>query len=618
MYRLVLILLLFAATSARAGHIVGGEMFYDHLGGNTYRITVKLYRECSGIAFDDPIYIGIYSGTGTYLQTLTPSYPGSELVPVILDSPCLSAPPNVCVETTSYVAMVELPPSPDGYVLSYQRCCRTNLISNLPEPDELGLTVTTRIPGDPFAINSSPRFTELPPIVLCFNEPLAFDHSAVDPDGDELVYELCTPFNGGATFSAQPIPSTATAPPYSPLPWSSGYSATYPIDSDPAISIDANTGELTLTPTLLGFFVVGVCVSEYRDGQLLGSSRRDFLFNVVACDAAVVSVIAPQTQLCSGLNATFANNSIGAVEYAWDLGDPTTDQDVSTMSNPTWTYPTPGDYTVTLITNPGTVCADTATRVYQMYDDPMPFFTTPDTLCGPSQITLMAEGSFYPTASVSWDLGVGADPNSVQGAEATAIFGTSGMQQVTLTVTQGNCTEQVTAPVHVFPQPEAFFIPDPVSPQFIGTEVRFLDGSMIEGGSIVSWEWTINGLQHSTEPNTAWLSAVPGDHMVTLTVATAFGCMHDYAVIYRIMPADVEIPNVFTPNGDGQNEYFVIENAQYVKNTLTIYNRWGMPVHDVKDYKNNWRAIEVPDGTYYYVFTIQEGRTYTGHLTILR
>ena len=63
----------------------------------------------------------------------------------------------------------------------------------------------------------------------------------------------------------------------------------------------------------------------------------------------------------------------------------------------------------------------------------------------------------------------------------------------------------------------------------------------------------------------------------------------------------------------------MIENGQYYNNELTVFNRWGQSVFDATNYKNNWRATDVPDGTYYYVFKIPEdGREYTGHVTILR
>ena len=61
------------------------------------------------------------------------------------------------------------------------------------------------------------------------------------------------------------------------------------------------------------------------------------------------------------------------------------------------------------------------------------------------------------------------------------------------------------------------------------------------------------------------------------------------------------IPNVITPNNDGINDQFVIDMPNEDKLKLQIYNRWGSMVYESSDYKNNWQADDLPDGTYYYI-----------------
>ncbi len=87
------------------------------------------------------------------------------------------------------------------------------------------------------------------------------------------------------------------------------------------------------------------------------------------------------------------------------------------------------------------------------------------------------------------------------------------------------------------------------------------------------------------------------------------------------------IPNIFTPNGDGYNDYFVIKNADYKKIEVQIYNRWGELVFQDKNYQNNWdgryKGNPSADGTYFYtikskgIFNNKEDY-YNGSLTILR
>ncbi|MBK7945618.1 MAG: hypothetical protein IPJ85_10045 [Flavobacteriales bacterium] len=277
-------------STACATHIIGGEMHYDRLGNGQYQVVLRLYRDCTGAAFDALAPIGVFDGvTGAFVQVQQLAFPGATQVPIVLDSPCLTLPPDICVETTTYSGTFSLPDNANGYVLTYQRCCRTSIISNLLNPGDAGLTVTVRIPGTPNAVNSSARFNALPPIALCLGAALAFDHSASDPDGDSLAYALCTPYDGASFLN--PNPAIPAPPPYVPVNWGAGYSENYPIDSAPVIGIDPVTGLLTLTPNVQGNFTVGVMVQEYRNGVLLNEGRRDFLFKVVPCDAQVAAAI---------------------------------------------------------------------------------------------------------------------------------------------------------------------------------------------------------------------------------------------------------------------------------------------------------------------------------------
>lgn len=63
------------------------------------------------------------------------------------------------------------------------------------------------------------------------------------------------------------------------------------------------------------------------------------------------------------------------------------------------------------------------------------------------------------------------------------------------------------------------------------------------------------------------------------------------------------IPNVFTPNGDGINDFFIIENIERFPNSkLEIFNRWGNLVFKHDNYKNDWDGNDLNAGTYYYIF----------------
>ena len=87
----------------------------------------------------------------------------------------------------------------------------------------------------------------------------------------------------------------------------------------------------------------------------------------------------------------------------------------------------------------------------------------------------------------------------------------------------------------------------------------------------------------------------------------------------------LRIANTITPNGDGDNDTFYIENiTRYPDNHLTIFNRWGRVIYETNGYKNQWSGThngkEVPLGTYYYVLNLNdEGKQiFKGSVSVLR
>ena len=111
------------------------------------------------------------------------------------------------------------------------------------------------------------------------------------------------------------------------------------------LTINPVSGLLTGTPNTIGQFVVGICVDEYRNGELLTQTTRDFQFNIIDCNLEVVSsFFAPSIQ-CNDFTVNFQNESSGATDYKWYFGD----GDSSILENPSHTYSDTGKFTVTLI-----------------------------------------------------------------------------------------------------------------------------------------------------------------------------------------------------------------------------------------------------------------------------
>jgi gliding motility-associated-like protein len=355
----VLFCLLFG--TAKSTHIVGGEMGYKYLGSNQYRIRLDLYIDCQNgnpqaISSDATAYIGVFNGQtrnmlGGYPKQISRQGP---MRVVKTNYNCIVQAPNACVDQYWYEVTFTLPPITGGYYISFQRCCRNGSINNLVDPGGTGANYWTLIPDARTLSNkkenNSAVFKELPPNFLCTNTPLKFDHSATDVDGDSLVYELFKPFTGGTSNAPRPDQGAngdLQMPPFSQITWGAGYIDTNPINGNPPLQIDSKTGYLTLTPTKTGQFVVGILVKEYRKGQLIGTTRRDYQFNVQSCVIDVVASYFVPTFIC-GYRYKFQNKSSSAQRYHWDFGIDSLKSDTSNLPSPTYTFPHAGKFRVKL------------------------------------------------------------------------------------------------------------------------------------------------------------------------------------------------------------------------------------------------------------------------------
>lgn len=120
----------------------------------------------------------------------------------------------------------------------------------------------------------------------------------------------------------------------------------------------------------------------------------------------------------------------------------------------------------------------------------------------------------------------------------------------------------------------------------------------------------------------------PDNYVITLTATNEYGCD---TIITKEMPieeAELKIPNVMTPNGDGFNDTFIIKNEktgndityEYERVELLVYNRYGKVVYKDDNYMSDWNADGLSDGTYFFVIRTYgyfRNDDYQGSLTII-
>jgi gliding motility-associated-like protein len=433
-----------------AAHIIGGEMYYECQGyasngldstRRTYKIIIKLYRDCrpqqNSAGFDQPLGFTIYrknaNGSG-YTNALGNnreySIPRLTLGPNFIEPPeypCLILPPDICVESGTYEYFVDLPIINEEYVIVWQRCCRNNTITNIQAPEATGATFTISIhPEAQRTCNNSPVFNNFPPTVVCVNNPLKFDHSAYDKEGDLLVYSFCDPLSGGGRGGGggncnSVTPTPDCPPPFTPVAFRAPqYTYLFPMGGNPPVTINSLTGQISGEPNTIGQFVVSVCVSEYRNGVLLSTLRRDFQFNVASCQGTVVARLNNGVEvrkknyeilLCNSTQLQMSNGSyqqqfITNTVWEYENGGIT---ETFNGWHPLIDFKEGGLHNGRFILNPGTNCSDTVQFQVNVIPPIQPDFSVSFDSCkaGPVEFKDLSTSAYSTINNWNWDFGDG-------------------------------------------------------------------------------------------------------------------------------------------------------------------------------------------------------------------
>jgi len=376
-------------------HVVGGDVTYEFVSFSqnntkvTFKVIFNMYRDQfqTLTPYDEPGIFGAYQeqadGSWEFFDSLE-AFPQNIQVIEVFDDPCIEENAQVGVESTFYEVFFTLDVIDRDYMIAYQRCCR-NLTSTNILNTTVGSVFDVIITSEAQKLgNNSPTFLEYPPIFICSNYPIRENISAIDSEGDELVYSLCAPLQSGGNMGNSsnpclfPIPEVdGCLPPFQPVDFIPPYSADNPMGGIPAVTLSSN-GILSGIPNILGQYVVGICIEEYRNGVLLSKLRRDFQFNVVPCQKAISanlfadSVGVNEGKVTSFINAcgnnevNFESSGIGATvqNFEWLILNPDgsiffegKDADLGDLD---LAFPELGDYTGYVAVDDGSQCQDTA------------------------------------------------------------------------------------------------------------------------------------------------------------------------------------------------------------------------------------------------------------------
>jgi gliding motility-associated-like protein len=276
-------LILVMSSQLFASHIAGGNIEVQYVGINQYQLVMKLYRSCESGSAGMPtsVTVGIYRLDTDVLQA---SY--------ILTSPAITAnlpfgdscytPTGLCVDRGIFTSpVITIPDYGPGYYLHSQIYARNASIDNINGPGSTALSFYTEIPDPAIGPNSTPQFGPYPAdAYLCLGYTKYFDFGVIDADGDSLSYELVDPLAGA---TASPTGNGTFAKPHPPITWAGGFGLANICGGAPPMSVDPITGILDASPVLSGKYVFALKVHEWRGGIKIGETTLDIQYEALPC-----------------------------------------------------------------------------------------------------------------------------------------------------------------------------------------------------------------------------------------------------------------------------------------------------------------------------------------------
>jgi gliding motility-associated-like protein len=291
----------------------------------------------------------------------------------------------------------------------------------------------------------------------------------------------------------------------------------------------------------------------------------------------VVSINSPSTNVCMGYTMTVVAS--GASNYSWSNGATTSSITVQPFSNITYS----------VIGSNGGACPDTAFFPITILPLPSVSASANNTLiCAGNTVSLTAGGS---AVNFLWQPGNLLGANQAVQMNAPTTFTVYGQGS-------NGCAFFSTTFVDV-PSPSA------ITPVVTPTAICVGDSAILSVSGATISLWSSNPV-----PNTSVVMPF-NNTTYTFSAVDVNGCTSDvfFTVLMRLDCDEVVVYNGFTPNGDGINDVWLIDNIEkFPNNKVFIYNRWGNAIFHTTNYNNadnSWdgklNGQVIDPGTYFYI-----------------
>jgi gliding motility-associated-like protein len=332
---------------------------------------------------------------------------------------------------------------------------------------------------------------------------------------------------------------------------------------------------------------------------------------------------------CESLNFQFTNTStappakpFSANSFKWDFGDGST----STAANPMHSYAAAGTYIAKLILTDTNYCnsPDSAVITLRIATNVKAQFETPPYGCVPYNAVF--SNTSQGGQQFVWDFGDGTTSTDDSPTHLYTVPGTYVIKMIATDTSTCNKIDSTSFTITVSPNPTAafFYSPDPPLPN---TPVVF--GNQSTGGNLYKWFFG-DGDSLVTKKIDTTVTHIYNDNatfQACLQVYNQYGCIDTTCqpIEAKVDPL-FDVPNAFTPNGDGRNDKVFVRAYGVKSFTWRIFNRWGNQVYVSTNFREGWDGTYngklQPQDVYTYVVDIElvDGKKSrkSGDITLLR
>lgn len=244
--------------------------------------------------------------------------------------------------------------------------------------------------------------------------------------------------------------------------------------------------------------------------------------------------------------------------------------------------------------------------------------------CMPLEVQFLNNSSYPQGTIFTWLFGDGQTTDSISPLH---IYNTDGIYTVSVqAITPDNCVSSfiMSNSIEVYPLPVSSFSISPESISILHPEITISDSSLLSA----IWFYDFGDGKTSAFQNPTHIYQDTGRFTVIQIVESEFGCRDTSNKEVIVEGAfTVYIPNAFTPNNDGSNDYFFANGYGITELKMQIFNRWGNKVFETPSVSGRWNGIDTsgkicPQGVYVYTAKIKDQygiyHTYNGQVTLIR